>query len=54
MHLVFRGASPHLQVEGGVGKAILEAGPDALLLSLLLSLSRGRECFSGSILQQAV
>lgn len=54
MHLVFRGASPHLEVEGGVGKAVLEAGPEAPLLSLFLSLSRGRECFPGSVLQQVV
>lgn len=54
MCLILRGANPHLQVEGGVDKAVVEAGPEAPLLSLFLSLSRGKEYFPESILQQVV
>ena len=34
MCLIIRGADPHLQVEGGVDKAVAEAGPETPLLSL--------------------
>lgn len=54
MCLILRGANPYLHVEGGVAKAVVEAGPETPLLSLFLPLSRGTECFTESILQQAV
>lgn len=54
MHLILRGADPHLEVEGGVCKVIIEAGPETPLLSLFLFFSRGKEYFSESILQQVV
>lgn len=54
MYLILRGADLHLHVEGSVDKAVVEAGPETPLLSLFLPLSRGKEYFPESILQQVV
>jgi len=54
VRLILRGADTHLYMEGGVDKAVVEAGPETPLLSLFLPLSRGKEYFPESHLQQVV